>query len=565
MNFANQKGNVIAYVIIAMSTIAALAVGALYMTSSSASGGIGANNLNRAYLLAMAGKDYALIRNLENTSGRIFTLQNQSGQILPSNDKFQLDITGNSITSTGIVNAGTPFEVKRKISITKTGFSSQPDISGFAAMTPKNQPGSSFVQVDSTGTTASLGGGESGKFGTLVYGGGAVQGNCQNGKCDLGTGFRAFFVFQFASGSTGDGFTFAFFNGEGVDANGVKNDINSVGGDNGRGELLGYAGDSRVDSAGTSFLDGKGGRGIQPPKMAVEFDVFPNFDSSDICASGSRRDGLDSRNHIAYVFWGDNTISSCNSPATVGSNTYDDNRHNNGADTSTEPRNSRRPTDGADTSYFDASSLWPTQTNWLLSNAPTNIYAMRVEVARSTTPNAAGNYDYRFDTWVKQCLVNDITCPTFDDQSNYANAKINYNDPSVAPADTPTLSRTFELSPTLHQNFSSFYFGWTAATGGATTENITLNRFRMNFVKECGAYGVWNNLGSLAYFSVNGGSCKPINNDNSISNISPSGVINGFTDAACTISSSPSSINYTQATADDINKNCVVNFNGTDR
>lgn len=476
MNFANQKGNVIAYVVIAMTTIAALAVGALYMTSSSALGELGANNLNKAYFLAMAGKDYALIKNLENTGGRNFTLAN--------NDKLRLAIAGNYIVSTGIVNEGTPFEARRTISITKTGFGSQADISftkDIQAFAPvQSQTG--FITTDTNAASVTLGHSMMGSFGAIWYGGSAVQGNCQNGKCDFGTGFRAFFVFQFQcpTGFCGDGFTFAFFNGEGVDVNGIKNDRNSVGGDSGRGELLGYAGDSRVDSTGTSFLDGKGGRGIQPPKAAVEFDVFPNFGSADVCASGSRRDGSDNRNHVAYVFWGDNTNSSCTS--TVGRNTYDDNRHNAGgvSPIETDPRNSRRPTDGADTSYFDASLLWPAETNWLLNNAPTNIYTIRIEVSRSTTPNATGNYDYTIKSWVKQCLVNDITCPTFNDQSDFANTKINYND--VAPSDAPTLSRAFALSPTLHQNFNSFYFGWTAATGGAT-QNVTLNRFRMNFLK----------------------------------------------------------------------------------
>ncbi|MCX5846986.1 MAG: hypothetical protein NTW12_11625 [Deltaproteobacteria bacterium] len=562
MPFANQKGNVIAYVIIAMTTIAALAVGALYMSSSAALGELGANNLNRAYFLALAGKDYALIKNIEDTNGRIFTLQNQSGQILPSNDKFQLDITGNNITSTGIVNAGTPFEAKRKISITKTGFSSRPDISGFAAMTPRNQPGSSFVQVDATGTTASLGGGEYSKFGALVYGGSAVQGNCQNGKCDFGTGFRAFFVFQFGTGSSGDGFTFTFFNGDGVDGNNVKNGITSVGGDNGRGELLGYAGDSRVDSAGTSFLDGKGGRGIQPPKVAVEFDPYANFGSANVCVSGSRRDGTDNRNHIAYVFWGDNTISSCHSPATVGSNTYDDNRHNNGADTSTEPRNSRRPTDGADASYFDASSLWPTQTNWLLSNTPTNIYAFRVEVTRSNTQNSNNNFFYTINSWIKQCTISDCS-DVITNYPDYDNTKIAY---APLPTDLPTLKRTIELNQTYHDYFTTFFFGWTAATGGAT-QNVILKQFKMNFKKEpsgCGGYGVWNNVGN-AYFRINGIGCTSVFDTAFIGNIGPLGNIEGFTNAACTISSSPSSINYTQATTTDTNKNCVVYFSGTDK
>ncbi|HVO65496.1 MAG TPA: hypothetical protein VMT12_03345 [Syntrophales bacterium] len=475
MSFGNQKGNVIAYVIIAMTTIAALAVGALYMTSSSALGELGANNLNRAYSLAQAGKDYALIKNLENTGGRNFTLA--------SGDIFQLVISGNSITSTGIVNQGTPYEARRAISITKTGFGSQADISftkDIQAFAPV-QSRAGFITADTGTGTVALGHGMSGSFGAMWYGGSAVQGNCQNGKCDFGTGFRAFFVFQFASGSFGDGFTFAFFNGDGVDVNGVKNDRNSVGGDSGRGELLGYSGDSRVDSAGTSFLDGKGGRGIQPPKAAVEFDVYPNFDSDDICASGSRRDGLDSRNHVAYVFWGDNTSSSCTS--TVGRNTYDDNRHNAGgvSPIETDPRNSRRPTDGADTSYFDASSLWPSQIRWMLNNTPTNIYAVRVEVTRGATPDSAsGNYAYTMNTWIKQCPVNDIECPAYDDTSIFANTKINYND--MVPTDVPTLSRAFALTPALHQNFNSFYFGWTAATGGAT-QNVTINRFRMNFLK----------------------------------------------------------------------------------
>jgi hypothetical protein len=478
MSFINQKGNVIAYVVIAMTTIAALAVGALYMSSSSALGEVGANNLNKAYFLAMAGKDYALINNVGDTtasypSGRVFTLAN--------GDKFHLVITGNTIISTGIVNDGTPFEARRTISITKTGLGPQADISftkDIQAFAPV-QSKAGFITADTSAARVALGQiGMTSTFGAMWYGGSATQGNCQNGKCDFGTGFRAFFLFQFAAGSTGDGFTFAFFNGDGVDVNGVKNDLISIGGDNGRGELLGYAGDSRVDSAGTSFLDGKGGRGIQPPKVAVEFDVFPNFGSADVCTSGSRRDGLDSRNHVAHVFWGDNTNSSCTS--TVGRNTYDDNRHNAGgvSPIETDPRNSKRPTDGADTSYFDASSSWPAQTHWMLSNAPTNIYAFRIEVTRSITPNTNGNFEYTVKSWVKQCLViNDITCPTYADNSNFADTTTEYTDT------IPTLIRNqIELSPILHQNFNSFYFGWTAATGGAT-QNVTLNRFRMNFLK----------------------------------------------------------------------------------
>ena len=111
--FTNQKGNVITYVIIAMAMAATLAVGMVYMSSSSTFGlgEITANNFNRAYFLAQAGKDYALIKAVADTAGRNFTFAN--------GDSFQLVISGNNIQSTGIVSTGTPFEARRKISIVK--------------------------------------------------------------------------------------------------------------------------------------------------------------------------------------------------------------------------------------------------------------------------------------------------------------------------------------------------------------------------------------------------------------------------------------------------------------
>ena len=110
---ANQKGNVVTYVIVAMTMAATLAVGMVYMASSSTSGlgEIAANNYNRAYLLAEAGKDYALIKNIGNTTGRNYSFAN--------GDLFQLTISGNDIQSTGIVSPGTPFEARRKIRITR--------------------------------------------------------------------------------------------------------------------------------------------------------------------------------------------------------------------------------------------------------------------------------------------------------------------------------------------------------------------------------------------------------------------------------------------------------------
>ena len=496
MKRLNQKGNILLFAVVAMTAIAVLGTGIYFITTTATFSGLGANQQNRAYQLAIAGRDYALTKNLGDTaslypSGRDFTFTN--------GDKFHLVISGDTITSTGIVNVGTPYEAKRTIMVTKTGFGSQADISfakDIQSFTAPAQSKAGFITTDTGAGQVSLGKiGSSwqGTFGALWYQGAAAPGNCIGGRCEFGTGFRAFFVFQFGAGSTGDGFTFTFFNGDTA-----TNNFYSVGGHTDRGELMGYAGDSKTT---TSYLDldnrttagcpgtlgCTGGRGIQPPKMAIEFDPYANHGTSDVCASGSRRDGYDisdpsnnnKGNHVAYVFWGENTLSTCDPTLPVGSvgrNTYDDNRHNMGNDSSSDPRNSRRPTDGADPSYYDASSQWPSNRSWLLSNAPTNIYAVRIEVMRSTAVNAGGNYEYTVKSWIKQCAV-DIACTTYDDTSSFSNTKVDYN-----TADTATLTRTtpIQLTLGLHNKFDTFFFGWTTATGGAT-QNILLNRFKINF------------------------------------------------------------------------------------
>ncbi len=116
MNLANEKGSVIAYTVIAIAAVSALVVGMFYMNTSSTLGEIGARNENRAYSLALAGKDYAW-SNLLNTNGadQDFVLDSANG------DMFRLNTTivssNINITSVGIVNKRTPFETRRQISI----------------------------------------------------------------------------------------------------------------------------------------------------------------------------------------------------------------------------------------------------------------------------------------------------------------------------------------------------------------------------------------------------------------------------------------------------------------
>ena len=72
-------------------------------------------------------------------------------------------------------------------------------------------------------------------------------------------------------------------------------------------------------------------KGLLPPKMVIEFDTYPNTGTGDICSSGSRNDP-DNNNHMALMFWGDNTTGNCTISGTnYPKATFDDNRHGAGA------------------------------------------------------------------------------------------------------------------------------------------------------------------------------------------------------------------------------------------
>jgi hypothetical protein len=463
----NQKGSILLFAVVAITAISILGTGIYFMTTTSTFSGLEANAQNRAYQLAVAGRDYALAKDLRNTAGRDFTFT--------SGDKFRLVISGDTITSTGIVGEGTPYEAKRTITITKAGFGSGGSGGGGAGnpadtsiIQPSSAPSDFISKTDSALSLGKIGASYQSKFGAVVYSGNAAQGNCVAGKCEFGTGFNAFFVFNFAAGSTGDGFTFTFFNGS-------NNNASSVGGYAGSGELMGYAGDSYVSSG--YYLDGQGGRGIQPPKVAVEFDPYSNPGTGSVCGSDSRYDA--SRNHMALMFWGDNT-GPCGS--TVGKNTFDDNGHGAGTNGSTDPMNAKSPlqTDWSACNYFNGNTLCNTSdtlgwdNDWLL-HSPDNVYAFRIEVTRSLTP-VGGPYTYRIKTWIKKCGSGDIACSAYNDSSSLANPKVSYTD------SIPTLDRTIQLNETHHQAFNTLLFGWTTATGGAT-QSVSISRFKMNFMK----------------------------------------------------------------------------------
>ena len=138
MNLLNHKGSALLFTVIAITAIAVLGTGIYFMTSTSTFSGISANDQNRAYQLAVAGKEYALVKNFENTAtlypgGRDFTFDN--------GDMFRLVIEDDRIESTGIVKKGTPYEAKRTVKAKVTGFRSRADVtaSDLTQSDPKNR------------------------------------------------------------------------------------------------------------------------------------------------------------------------------------------------------------------------------------------------------------------------------------------------------------------------------------------------------------------------------------------------------------------------------------------
>jgi len=577
MNYFSQKGNIILFAVVAITAISVLGTGIYFMTTTSIFSGLGANQQNRAYQLAVAGRDYALAKNLTDTAGRDFIFKKVDDINV---GKFHLVIIGDTIISTGIVGEGTSYEAKRTITITKAGFGSQADISfakDIASFSPTATAQAGFVGVDTAAAQISLGQLQASKFGAVWYSGTAALGNCQSGKCDFGSGFRTYFTFNLARQESDipHGFTFAIFNG-------ADNSSTSAGGDYGLPELLAYGGNSCTARNSwspytcTNFLDSTG-NGIRPPKIAVEFDGRPNCCDSGTCTpfpsvcktdfcnrdtnSNSRADGP--QTHMTYVFWGDNSASAaCSSKD--NSRTYDDNRH--GAGSATDPVNAVS-TDTSDTTDYFIGSTPSWAADWLYNT--TKVYAVRIEVTRASTANTAGKYFYTINTWIKRCNSENISDPTACSEfTGLSNTKVAYN---PDPADPPILKRTIELDQTFHDKFNKFLFGWTAAAGSASRENLALRNFQLYFARDpvaCGGYGAWNNLGgpgTTRYFKINETGCIAVLNGSFIGNIGPNGRINAYTNAACNVAESPSELTYNQAAAADANVNCSVYYDLTDK
>jgi hypothetical protein len=303
---------------------------------------------------------------------------------------------------------------------------------------------SNIVSVDLDNRVAVFGNNTQYAYGCLWY-----RGNrnwCESGRCLFGKGLRAFFRFSFApvpAGlACGDGFTFAVINA-------AENDASRSGGLVGMSELLGYAGPGSTPD----------GRGLVPPKFAVEFDVYSNQGVKNPNRVDSRADG-EGGDHAALVFWGfEDDSGSCMSDGNAYACAQDDNRHSRQGEedvgrgvSGDMPRNSQNRSGAGD---YAVQSGRP---DWLRSGT----HAMRLEVDRADAPNILGDYGYSIRVW--------IDCADCDDVMHaYA-------------ADSPTLSRTFALSRPQHERFERVLFGWTEATG-AGVQQVGVSDFKLYFLE----------------------------------------------------------------------------------
>ncbi|MGE4299423.1 MAG: hypothetical protein AB7E47_15510 [Desulfovibrionaceae bacterium] len=314
----------------------------------------------------------------------------------------------------------------------------------FASPVQYNSQGQAVdsVSVNNDGTIT-LGGGLYNSYGCVWYTG--SNSLCTTGNCTFGTGFRAFFQFEFNSTGTdkGDGFTFAAISSESNKANacgGRSDGISS-------GELLGYAG------------PGTTGKGIQAPKIAIEFDTWYNGWGLVCTPSGNRNDpSAFYTDTMAFVYWGDDEEDHC-SPS---SNTWDDNRHGDGLSyTPLAPYNWRLDSNSSDAVFYG------TLAGQTFAPADSGgRYIVRMEVSRNeTATTSTGRYRYILKAWVKR------------DQTAFSNF---YDTERDYTAEAPTIMDTIELTESYHDLFDNILIGWTEGTGGAQ-QQLTLLKFDLAF------------------------------------------------------------------------------------
>jgi outer membrane protein assembly factor BamB len=279
---------------------------------------------------------------LDLTADDLIVLSPRNHIVIPSGTSDTAKVVGTLDTALNIYDLATVKPMTRKPDIDfnqeslSTAFNQLETHTDF--ITINDEEGEKTIEVGGGSAIAT-----NPEFGSVWFNAdkaiGGQPGVCAAGACEFGRGLRVFFTLDYTG--TADGFTFALINAE-------HNTNSSAGGDVNMGELLGYAGDSRKVSIAanataypTNFLDGSGA-GLQPPKMALEFDTFTNRGNLKYCdgstkINSNRNDPFNSnQDAIHYVFWGfTNLTMSCrdfwlSGTKIVDHGSYDDNRHDSG-------------------------------------------------------------------------------------------------------------------------------------------------------------------------------------------------------------------------------------------
>ncbi|NLD82117.1 MAG: hypothetical protein GX642_13250 [Smithella sp.] len=316
-----------------------------------------------------------------------------------------------------------------------------------------------------------LGNSTSNTCGAIWLGGeGTTNVTCIDNQCPFGGGFRTYFEFRITdtdnsrrSQSKGEGFTFAFING-------ANNDKNRRGGNPQEAvymaELLCYAGSDNTLNE----------RGLDYPKMAVEFDLYPNTGTMNTNGCyGGRQDSSSHNNHIALMFWGDDTGGTCPNNNSDLRISYDDNIHGiPSAGSAITPQNTPSGSSG----YYYRTKV-SGENNWLEDNF---WHSARIEVLRDAT-----THTYNVKAWVdcESCTGSTSTCTacTSTEIDNYFKDVLQqyYNTSSPRTGSVaPKIQNTVTLSSSL-PSFEKILYGFTVATSN-NTQTIQIRNLKTHFL-----------------------------------------------------------------------------------
>lgn len=112
-------------------------------------------------------------------------------------------------------------------------------------------------------------------------------------------------------------------------------------------------------------------------------------------------------------------------------------------------------------------------TSWLNGALAAGPWAVRLEVMRSLSQNAAAHYEYQLRAWLRQCTSG--TCAnvfgTF------------YEDTRIQYSATPQLAQTIELPQGHHDDFATFIFGFTGAAGQSSSQTAVIADVKLSFIR----------------------------------------------------------------------------------